>query len=148
MSSESLAKDELISTKNMIKTDVSKNSVHSKLFNDVNLHLIIKVIQVLISIGSGLKTPQESYVDKSILANLWTLSRNEEVIIMISETKIDNSFSNISIKYDSLLNYFQIWLGKSLGWNFCICNGRYSFLVKQLKLTAMVILTGMLWRFI
>ena len=67
---------------------------------------------------------------------------------MILETKIDNSFSNISIKYDSLLNYFQIWLGKSLGWNFCICNGRYSFLVKQLKLTAMVILTGILWRFI
>ena len=55
----------------------------------LNLYLVIKRIWVLIYIRSGLKTPQESYLDKSIL----TQSEISLIYLWISETKIDNSFS-------------------------------------------------------
>ena len=55
----------------------------------LNLYLMIKRIWVLIYIRSGLKTPQESYLDKSIL----TQSEISLIYLWISETKIDNSFS-------------------------------------------------------
>ena len=60
---------------------------------------MINRIWVLIYIWSGLKTPQKSYLDKSIstqseisLICLLILSKNEIDILMISETKIGNSF--------------------------------------------------------
>ena len=60
---------------------------------------MIKRVWVLIYIGSGLKTTQESYLGRSILTQseislicLWILLKNEIGIFMISETKIDNSF--------------------------------------------------------
>ena len=67
VSSKSFAKDEKISTKNLSITDVTKNSVDSKPLNNSKSLPNDKRIWVLIYIGSGLKTLQESYLDKSIL---------------------------------------------------------------------------------
>ena len=75
MYSKTFAKDEMISTEILSITDVTKNSVNSEPFNNSksslnnqqNLGSNLHRVWVLIYIGSGLKTPQESYLDKSIL---------------------------------------------------------------------------------
>ena len=63
MFSESLKKDELISTEHLSITDVSKNSVNSEPFNSSKYSLNDQQFQIYI--GSD---PQESFLDKSILA--------------------------------------------------------------------------------
>ena len=64
----------------------------------LNLRLMIYRIWVLISIGSGLQTPHESYLEKLLLTQsekslfmIMNITKNEIDIFMISETKIDNS---------------------------------------------------------
>ena len=74
----------------------------------LNLRLMIYRIWVLISIGSGLQTPHESYLEellltqseksndnndhKIIIIMIMNITKNEIDIFLISETKIDNSF--------------------------------------------------------
>ena len=68
-SSESLAKDELISTKNLSKTDVSKNSVNSEPFSNSKSSLDDQhnLGFNLCRLRNKNDSPQESFLDKSIL---------------------------------------------------------------------------------
>ena len=99
VSSKSFAKDEIISTKNLSVTDVTKNSVTSKPLNNSksllsdqknlgsNLH------KVRIENPSGIIFGQiniNSIRNKFDL--LMNIIKNEVDILIISETKIDNSF--------------------------------------------------------
>ena len=68
VSSESLAKDELICNKNFRKINASKNPVNSKPFSIFKSSLNDQHnLSSNFYIGSGLKTPQKSYLVKSIL---------------------------------------------------------------------------------
>ena len=108
---ESLAKDTLISTKGLSKTDVSKNSVNIKPFSDSKSSLndqhntASALNRVRVENPSGIIFEQ---ININLIRNkfdlLMNMIKNEIDIFMISETKIDNS---ISIYYDRLLNSFQ-----------------------------------------
>ena len=99
MSSKSFANDEMISTKNLCITDVAKSSVNSKPLNnsksslndqqnlDSNVHRVrienpSRIIFGQININSI----------RNKFDLLMNIIKNEIDILMISETKIDNSF--------------------------------------------------------
>ena len=120
VSSESLAKNELISTKKLSKTDVSKNCVNSKPFSDSKSSLNDKynpgtnLCRVSIENPSRIIFGQISI--KSIRNKfdlLMSIIKNEIDIFTITETKIDNlqltiyNFGIISVYCDKLLNSFQ-----------------------------------------
>ena len=97
VSSENLTKDELISTKNLSKTDVSKNSVNSESF--VNSKSSFNDQQNLISNLNRVRTENSPrIIFEQITINsirnkfdlLLNIIKNE--IDMISETKIGNCF--------------------------------------------------------
>ena len=71
--------------------------------------------------------------------------KNEIDIFMISETKIENSFpiSQFTITVYSI-SFRLDWASRRQVKYFCL--SRKTFLVKQLKLTAMLIFRGYLWR--
>ena len=110
VSSKSFAKDEMISTKNLSITDVTKNSVNSEPFSNSSLsdqqNLGSNLHRVRIENPSRIIFGQiniNSIRNKFDL--LMNIIKNEIDIFMISETKIDNSFpiSKFSIKGCSII---------------------------------------------
>ena len=99
VSSKSFAKDEIISTKNLSITDVTKNSVNSKPLN--NSKSLLNDQQ---NLGSNLHRVRIENPSRIIFGQininsmrnkfdlLMYIIKNEIDIFMISETKIDNSF--------------------------------------------------------
>ena len=99
MSSKSFAKDEMISTKNLSITDVTKNSVNSKPLNNSKSSLNDQQ-----NLGSNLHRVRIENPSRIIFGQininsirnkfdlLMNIIKNEIDIFMISETKIDNSF--------------------------------------------------------
>ena len=112
VSSESLVKDELVSPKNLSKTDVSK-------INSINL--IRNKFDLLMNI-----------------------IKNETDISIILETKIDSSFP-IS-QFTMMCNLIPLRLNQTIRGVEHFCLSGKIFLVKQLKLTAMLILRSFLWK--
>ena len=100
MSSKGFAKDEMISTKSLSVTDVTKHSINSKPLN--NSKSLLNDQQ---NLGSNLhrvriETPSRiifGQININSIRNkfdlLMNIIKNEIDIFMISETKIDNSFS-------------------------------------------------------
>ena len=99
VSSKSFAKDEIISTKNLSITDVTKNYVTSKPFNNSK-----SLLSDQKNLGSNLRkvrieNPSRiifGQININLIRNkfdlLMNIIKNEIDILMISETKIDNSF--------------------------------------------------------
>ena len=99
MSSKSFAKDEIISTKNLSITDVTKNSAYSKPLNNSKSSLNDQQ-----TLGSDLHTVRIENLSIIIFGQininsirtrfdlLMSIIKNEIDIFMISETKINNSF--------------------------------------------------------
>ena len=141
----------MISTKNLIITDVTKNSVNSKPLNnsksslnyqqnlDSNLHRVrienpSRIIFGQININSI----------RNKFDLLMNIIKNEIDIFMISETKIDNSFPISQFTMTSQSIPFRLDR-RSHG------DGILLFIIedvpcKILKLTAMQILRAFLWR--
>ena len=99
MSSKSFAKDEMISIKNLSITDVTKNSVNSKPLNNCK-----SLLNDQKNLGSNLHRVRIENPSRIIFGQininsirnkfdlLMNIIKNEIDILMISETKIDNSF--------------------------------------------------------
>ena len=99
VSSKSFAKDEIISTKNLSITDVTKNSVNSKPLNNSK-----SLLNDQKNLGSNLHRVRIENPSRIIFGQininsmrnkfdlLMYIIKNEIDIFMISETKIDNSF--------------------------------------------------------
>ena len=99
MSSKIFTKDEMISTKTLSITDVTKNSVNSKPLNNSKSPLNDQQ-----NLGSNLHRVRTENPSRIIFGQininsirnkfdlLMNIIKNEIDIFMISETKIDNSF--------------------------------------------------------
>ena len=99
VSSKSFAKDEMISTKNLSITDVTKNSVNSKPLNNSK-----SLLNDQKNLGSNLHKVRIENPSRIIFGQininsirnkfdlLMNIIKNEIDILMISETKIDSSF--------------------------------------------------------
>ena len=99
ISSKSFTKDEIISTKNLSITDVTKNSVTSKPLNNSK-----SLLSDQKNLGSNLHKVRIENPSRIIFGQininsirnkfdlLMNIIKNEIDILMISETKIDNSF--------------------------------------------------------
>ena len=99
VSSKSFTKDEVISTKNLSITDVTKNSVTSKPLNNSK-----SLLNDQKNLGSNLHKVRIENPSRIIFGQininsirnkfdlLMNIIKNEIDILMISETKIDNSF--------------------------------------------------------
>ena len=87
MSSKSFAKDEIISTKNLSITDVTKNSVNSKPLNNSKSSLNDQQ-----NLGSNLLNLINVNSIRNKFDLLMNIIKNDIDILMISETKIDSSF--------------------------------------------------------
>ena len=129
---KSFTKDEIISTKNLSITDVTKNSVTSKPLNNSksllsnqknlgsNLHKVrienpLRIIFGQININSI----------RNKFGLLMNIIKNEIDILMISETKIDNSFPISQFTMTGYSIPFSL-IGQVMGWNTFICQRRYS----------------------
>ena len=99
MSSKSFAKDEIISTKNLSITDVTKNSVTSKPLNNSK-----SLLNDQKNLGCNLRRVRIENPSRIIFGQIninsirskfdlvMNIIKNEIDILMISETKIDNNF--------------------------------------------------------
>ena len=100
MPSKSFAKDEMISTKNLSITDVTKNSVNSKPLNNSK-----SLLNDQKNLGSNLQRVRIENPSRTIFGQininsirnkfdlLMNIIKNEIDVFMISKTKIGNSFS-------------------------------------------------------
>ena len=116
-----LAKDELISTKNWAKQMSLRILLTVNRLVILNLYLMINIIQVLIFIGSGLKTPQKSYLDKSILTQSETcliclgITQKMKLILLWSQKlKLTIAFQYLNLLW-RVLESFHAWSDMTCG---------------------------------
>ena len=116
----------------------------------LNLHLMINRIWVLIYIGSGFKTPQEPYLDKSKLTQseislicLWIWSKMKLIFLWSQKIKLTTVFQYLDLLWQ-VTQFLSGLIWQVMGVEY-FCLSENILLVKYIKLTAMEILGAFLW---